>query len=49
MLPVLKAARRPLTPEWERFGLDREGSNGVDRLVSRLTRHTSFEHLEGLT
>jgi hypothetical protein len=46
MLPVLKAARRPLTPEWERFGLDREGWNDLGRMVDRLIRHTSFEHLE---
>ncbi len=46
MLPVLKAARRSLPPEWEPFGLDRDGWNDLDRLVGRLIRHTSFEHLK---
>jgi hypothetical protein len=46
MKPVLKAARRPLTPESERLGLDREGWNHLDQLVNRLTRHTSFEYLD---
>jgi hypothetical protein len=46
MLPVLKAARRRLPPEWEPFGLDRDGWNDLDRLVGRLIRHTSFEHLK---
>ena len=46
MLPVLKAARRRLPPEWEPFGLDRDGWNDLDRLLGRLIRHTSFEHLK---
>lgn len=46
MRPVLKAAKRPLTPEWEQSGLDRDGWNALDGLVNRLIRHTSFEHLE---
>jgi hypothetical protein len=32
MLPVLKAARRRLPPEWEPFGLDRDGWNDLDSL-----------------
>jgi hypothetical protein len=43
---LLKAARRPLTEEWERFDLDREGWNLLDRLTDRLVRHLHFEHLD---
>jgi hypothetical protein len=46
MLPVLKAARRPLSPKWEPFGLDREGWNDLDRLVNKLVHHRHFEHLK---
>jgi hypothetical protein len=45
MQPLLKAARRPLTPEWERFGLDGDGWHRLDLLVHRLVRHVHFEHL----
>lgn len=45
MQPLLKAARRPLGPEWERFGLDGDGWHRLDLLVHRLTRHVYFEHL----
>lgn len=45
MLRLLKAARRPLLPEWERFGLDRDGWLELDRLAHRLVRHLYFEHL----
>jgi hypothetical protein len=45
MQPLLKAARRPLAPEWERFGLDRDGWHQLDLLVHRLARHVYFEHL----
>ncbi len=45
MLPVLKAARRPLAPELERFGLDRDGWHHLDVLENRLVRHGHFEHL----
>jgi hypothetical protein len=45
MLPVLKAARRPLAPEWESFGLDRNGWHQLDLLANRLVRRRHFEHL----
>ena len=45
MRPLFKAARRPLTPEWERFGLDRAGWQQLDLVVYRLARHEHFEHL----
>ncbi len=45
MLPMLKAARRPLSPEWERFGLEADGWHQLDLLANRLTRHQHFEHL----
>lgn len=45
MQPLLKAARRPLAPEWERFGLDGDGWHQLDLLAHRLTRHVYFEHL----
>jgi hypothetical protein len=43
---LLKAARRPLTEEWKRFDLDREGWNLLDRLTDRLVHHLHFEHLD---
>jgi hypothetical protein len=45
MCSLLKAARRPLTEEWKRFDLDREGWNLLDRLTDRLVHHLHFEHL----
>ena len=45
MNPLLKAARRPLALEWERFGLDRDGWHQLDPLAHRLARHVYFEHL----
>ena len=45
MQPLLKAARRPLAPEWERFGLDRDGWHQLDLLMHRLAGHIYFEHL----
>lgn len=45
MQPILKAARRPLTSEWERNGLDLNGLRLLERLVSKLVRDAHFEHL----
>jgi hypothetical protein len=42
---MLKAARRPLGSEWERFGLDADGWRQLDLLARRLIRHMYFEHL----
>lgn len=44
MLPILKAARRPLSPDREHFGLDHDGARQLERLTSRLVRHLYFEH-----
>lgn len=45
MLPLLKAARRPLRPEHEHVGLDGDGEEHLDRIVDELIRHLYFEHL----
>ncbi len=45
MQPLMKAARRPLAPEWERYGLDRDGWRQLDLMANRLVRHVYFEHL----
>lgn len=44
MLPILKAARRPLVGEWQRTGLDAEGWTHLGRLADDLVRHPYFEH-----
>jgi hypothetical protein len=46
MCGLLKAARRPLTREWKRFDLDREGWKLLDQLTDRLVRHLQFEYLD---
>jgi len=45
MGPMLKAARRPIDPEWQQFGLDGAGWQILDRLTDLLVRHVYFEHL----
>jgi hypothetical protein len=44
MCGLLKAARRPLGPDWERYGLDADGFHRLDRLVRKLNAHLHFEH-----
>jgi hypothetical protein len=46
MQPLFKAARRPLTPEWERVGLDEDGWRRLHQLTNVLLRLPYFEHLE---
>ena len=45
MQPLMKAARRPLPPEWERFGLDEDGWGQLGRATHSLVGHRYFEHL----
>ncbi len=45
MQPLLKSARRPLAPEFERFGVGQDGWNQINVLTDRLERHYYFEHL----
>lgn len=46
MRPLLKAARRPLGPEWKPYGLDPNGWHQLDLLVQRLVRDVYFEYLD---
>lgn len=45
MVQLLKAARSPVEPDWERFGMGPQGWRLLDRLANRLARHLYFEHL----
>jgi hypothetical protein len=42
---LMKAARRQLPPEWERFGLDEDGWRRLGRVTHSLLGHPYFEHL----
>ncbi len=44
MQPLLKAARRPLAPEWERLGLDRDGWHQLHLLAHRLLQRVPISH-----
>jgi hypothetical protein len=44
MCELLKAARTPLSKEWEAYGLDGSGLRLLNRLVQKLSEHLYFEH-----
>jgi hypothetical protein len=44
MCGLLKAARTPLSKEWEPYGLDQSGLRLLNHLARRLSEHLYFEH-----